>query len=96
MSTSTVNIATIFKNFEDKYNLPPIFQMSDGESLAAFILTKNGESFMISFESSDKDIAEAAKFVSTERVAEAEQDIRQLKSLCSAPTRYSPAPDTLQ
>ena len=42
-------IEEAFKNFESKYNLPPVFQMSDGKILGAFIITKNGESFMITF-----------------------------------------------
>ncbi len=93
---STTDIAAAFKDFEDKYNLPPVFQMSDGKTLSAFIITKKGESFFISFETSEAEIVEAAKFVSEERAAEAEQDIRQLKSFCSAPTLRSPAPETLQ
>ncbi|MGN0917575.1 MAG: hypothetical protein ACI4NO_00275 [Oxalobacter sp.] len=93
---STTDLAAAFKDFENKYNLPPVFQMSDGKTLSAFIITKKGESFFISFESSEADIAEAARFVNEERAAEAEQDIRQLKSYCSAPTLRTPAPETLQ
>ena len=60
-------IEEAFKNFESKYNLPPVFQMSDGKILGAFIITKNGESFMITFESSDDDILEAAGMIRTIR-----------------------------
>lgn len=93
---STTDLAAAFKDFENKYDLPPVFQMSDGKTLSAFIITKKGESFFISFESSEEEIAEAARFVSDERTAEAEQDIRQLKAYCSAPTLRTPAPETLQ
>ena len=93
---STTDIAAAFKDFEDKYNLPPVFQMSDGKIMSAFIITKKGESFLISFETSDAEIIEAAKFVSEDRIAEAEQDIRKLKAFCSAPALRTPAPETLQ
>ncbi len=93
---STIDTDAAFKAFENKYNLPPIFQMSDGKILSAFIITKKGESFLVSFDSSDAEITEAAKFVSEDRATEAEQDIRRLKAFCSAPALRTPAPVTLQ
>ena len=90
------DIEEAFQNFEKKYNLPPVFQMSDGRILGAFIITKNGESFMITFESSDEDIREAANLISPEKAEEAASDIRALKAFCSSPGLNMPAPDTLQ
>ena len=89
-------IEEAFKNFGSKYNLPPVFQMSDGKILGAFIITKNGESFMITFESSDDDILEAAGMISPDNTEEAAKDLRALKAYCSVPVAAMPAPDTLQ
>lgn len=89
-------IEEAFHRFEKKYDLPPVFQMSDGKILGAFIITKNGESFMITFESSDEDIREAASLVSPDKAEEAAGDIRALKAFCSTPVPNMPAPDTLQ
>ncbi len=93
---NTTDIEAAFKDFEDKYNLPPVFRMSDGKTLSAFIITKKGESFFVSFESSEVEIVEAAKFVDEERVAEVEQDIRRLKAFCSFPALKASAPEALQ
>ena len=89
-------IEEAFNRFEKKYDLPPVFRMSDGKILGAFIITKNGESFMITFESSDEDIREAASLISPEKADEAAEDIRKLKAFCSVPIPNVPAPDTLQ
>lgn len=89
-------IEEAFRNFERKYSLPPVFQMSDGRILGAFILTKDGESFMITFESSDDDILEAAGMISPDNTEEAAKDIRALKAYCSIPVPAMPAPDMLQ
>ncbi len=89
-------IAEKFKAFEDKYNLPPIFQMSDGRTLSAFIITRKGESVFVSYDSSDADILEAAKLISEDAAADIAKEIAVLKSYCTAPTLRSPAPETLQ
>ena len=89
-------IAEKFKAFEDKYNLPPIFQMSDGKTLSAFIITRKGESCFISYDSSDADILEAAKLIGDDNTADLEKEIRELKSFCVAPALRSAAPETLQ
>lgn len=89
-------IEKAFGNFEKKYNLPPVFRMSNGKILGAFIITKDGESFMITFESSDADILEAAAMVSPGNTEAAAADLRALKAFCSAPIAPSPAPNTLQ
>lgn len=85
-----------FENFEAKYNLPPVFRISNDRIMGAFIITKNGESFMITFESSEDDILEAAGMISPENVEEAAKDIRALKACCSVPTPPMPAPEMLQ
>ena len=89
-------IEEAFHRVEKKYNLPPVFQMTNGKILGAFIITKEGESFMITFGSSDEDIQEAARLVSPDKAEEAADDIRALKAFCSVPTPNMPAPDTLQ
>lgn len=89
-------IEEAFRNFESKYDLPPVFQMSDGNILGAFIITKDGESFMITFESSDDDILEAANMISPDHTEEAIRDLQALKAYCSMPVPAMPAPDTLQ
>ncbi len=90
-----IEIEDAFRRFENKYNLPPIFQMSDGRILGAFIITKNGESFMITFESSENDILEVAKMVSFENTEEAAKDLRILKAYCSSPMPVVPTPNRL-
>ena len=89
-------IEDAFRNFENKYNLPPVFRMSNGEIMGAFIITRNGESFMITFESSEDDILEAASMVNPDNAEEAAKDLRALKAFCSVPVPAMPAPDTLQ
>ncbi len=90
------SISEAFKTFEEKYHLPPIFQISDGKLIGAFIMTKGGESFMISFDSSDDDIVAAARFLSPDSIEEAKKDLLFLKSLCSFPAFRYAAPATLQ
>ncbi len=92
----TPDISKAFKAFEDKYQLAPVFQVTDGKVLGAFIMTKGGESFIISFESSDDDIVAAAKFLAPDNFQEAQRDILFLKSLCTAPSLRHAAPSTLQ
>lgn len=92
----SADISQAFKAFEDKYQLAPVFQVTDGRVLGAFIMTKSGESFIISFESSDDDIAAAARFLAPDNFQEALADIHFLKSLCSAPSLRHAAPSTLQ
>lgn len=92
----TSSISEAFKAFEEKYHLPPVFQVSDGQSIGAFIMTKGSESFIISFESSEDDITEAALFLSPEQFDEAKKDLLFLKSLCSPPSLRHAAPTTLQ
>ena len=51
---------------------------------------------MITFESSDDDILEAAGMISPDNTEEAAKDLRALKAYCSVPVPAMPAPDTLQ
>ena len=90
------DIDDAFRQFEQKYGLPPVFRMSDGKILGAFIITKDGESFMITFESSDADIEEAASMISPDNPQAAQADLRALKAYCSAPASGMPAPVSLQ
>ena len=80
-------IEKAFGDFEKKYGLPPVFRMSNGKILGAFIIT---------FESSEADILEAAAMVSPDNTEAAAGDLRALKAFCSAPLVPSPAPETLQ
>lgn len=85
-----------FKHFEAKYDLPPIFRIANEKVLGAFIITKDGESFMITFESSEDDIVEVAHILNPDHVEEAAKDILALKAYCSVPTPPIPAPEMLQ
>ena len=89
-------IEKAFGDFDKNYGLPPGFRMSNGKILGAFIITRDGESFMITFESSEADILEAAAMVSPDNTEAAAGDLRALKAFCSAPLVPSPAPETLQ
>lgn len=85
-----------FHQFENKYGIPPVYPMADGDRLGAFIITfKSGDSFMITFDSYDVDIREAASMLAPDNVDEAIRDIRALQKMCS-PIATNAAPPTLQ
>ena len=84
-----------FRKFENKYGIPPVYPMADGDKLGAFIITfKNGNSFMISFDSYDADIKEAASMLDADNIDEAIKDITALQKMCF-PIAMNTAPPTL-
>ncbi len=86
-----------FKRFENKYGIPPVYPISDGNHVGAFIITfKNRESFMIAFDSPDEDVNNAAEMLDPDHPEEAAKDIKALQAFCSAPLTNTPAPDRLQ
>lgn len=84
-----------FRKFENKYGIPPVYPMTDGNKLGAFIITfKSGDSFMIAFDSYDVDINEAASMLAPDNVDEAVKDIKALQKMCS-PIASSPSSPTV-
>lgn len=85
-----------FRKFEDKYGIPPLYPMANGDQLGAFIITfKSSDSFMISLDSQDADIREAASMLDPDNVDKAVKDIKALQKMCS-PISMNAAPPTLQ
>ena len=84
-----------FRKFENKYGIPPVYPMIDGDKLGAFIITfKSHDSFMITAESPDVDIQDAASMLDPDNVKEAAKDIRALQKMCS-PIETNAVPPTL-
>lgn len=84
-----------FRKFENKYGIPPVYPMIDGDKLGAFIITfKSHDSFMITAESLDTDIQDAAGMLAPDNAKEAVKDIRALQKLCS-PITPNAVPPTL-
>lgn len=84
-----------FRKFENKYGIPPVYPMADGDKLGAFIITfKSHDSFMITAESPDVDINDAASMLDPDNMEEAAKDIRALQKMCS-PIDTNAVPPTL-
>ncbi len=84
-----------FRKFENKYGIPPVYPMADGDRLGAFIITfKSHDSFMITSESPEDDIQDAAGMLDPDNVEEAAKDIKALQKMC-APIDTNAVPPTL-
>lgn len=86
-----------FRKFEDKYGIPPVYPMADGDKLGAFIITfKGGDSYMITSESPDVDIQDAASMLDPDHADKAVKDIKALQKMCTPIATTNTAPPTLQ
>ena len=84
-----------FRKFENKYGIPPVYPMVDGDKLGAFIITfKSHDSFMITADSPDVDLQDAASMLDPDNIDEAVKDIKALQKMCT-PIDSNTVPPTL-
>ncbi len=84
-----------FRKFENKYGIPPVYPMVDGDKLGAFIITfKSHDSFMITADSPDVDLQDAASMLDPDNIDEAVKDIKALQKMCT-PIDSNAVPPTL-